>query len=49
MGRGEIKFLLEMGRSQVGFIMGHGKFLKSPYIIGRGVLTSQFHEAPLYC
>ena len=34
MGRGERKFLLEMGRSQVGFIMGHGTFLKSLYIIG---------------
>ena len=49
MGRGERKFLLEMGRSQVGFIMGRGTFLKSLYIIGRGVLMSQFYEAPLYC
>ena len=49
MGRGERKFLLEMGRTQVGFIMGHGTFLKSLYIIGRGVLMSQFYEAPLYC
>ena len=30
----------------VGFIMGDGKFLKSIYIVGRGVLTPLFYEDP---
>ena len=32
-----------------GFIMGDWKFLKSFYIVGRGVLTPLFYENPLYC
>ena len=33
----------------VGFIMGDGDFLKSLYILGRGVLTPLFYEDPPYC
>ena len=55
MGRGNWKFLLEMGRggsqSQEwgggGFIMGLWRFLKSLYIVGRPVLPPIFMKTPL--
>ena len=31
------------------FIIGYEKFLKSLYIVGRGVLTPLVYEDPLYC
>ena len=47
------EFLLEMGGKpgmgeRGGYVMGHGKFLNSLYIVGRGVLTPLFSEDPLY-
>ena len=33
----------------VGFIMGDGKFLKSLYIVDRGMLNLYFMKTPLYC
>ena len=53
MGRGNWKFLLEMGRggsqSQEwgGFIMGVWRFLKSLYIVVRPVLPPIFMKTPL--
>ena len=50
-GRGG-KCLPEMGRKPgMGgwFYNGDGKFLKSLYIIARGVLTPLFYEEPLNC
>ena len=45
------EFLLEMGGKpgmgeRGGYIMGHGKFLNSLYIVGRGVLTPYFLKTP---
>ena len=45
------EFLLEMGRKpgmgeRGGYIMGHGKFLNSLYIVGRGVVTPYFLKTP---
>ena len=40
------KFLLEMGGGSQEW--GDRDFLKSLYIVGRGVLTSLFYEDPLY-
>ena len=38
------------GVGGVGFIMGRdGKFLKSVYIVSRGVLSAYFMKTPLYC
>ena len=54
MGRGNWKFLLEMGRGgsqsqewEGGFIMGVWRFLKSLYIVGRPVLPPIFMKTPL--
>ena len=41
-GGGDGKFLLEMGDKSQEW--GDGKFLKSLYIVGRGVLTPLFYE-----
>ena len=38
-----------MGGGGDGFVMGTGEFLKSLYIVGRGVLTPLFYEDSLYC
>ena len=34
---------------EVVVLCGDGKFLRSLYIVGRGVLTPLFYEDPLYC
>ena len=43
-GGGDGKFLLEMGDKSQEW--GDGKFLKSLYIVGRGVLITLFYEYP---
>ena len=53
---GDGKFLLDIRGGEPGMGVGRwfynggdGKFVKSLYIVGRGLLTPLFMETPLYC